>query len=149
MLVNINYFGKFNSSVNHLPFNSWKPRQYVEKNSSYTLIVFPNGKCRFMGCKEPLLCSPMKEVEILGIASITVVVKLSDIVNLQKLSRILENDCMYEPELFPALRYIKYNPMCVNIFASGKVVILGLKTMEYNEFVNNVLNELEDYIMFC
>lgn len=54
--------------------------------------------------------------------------------------------CSYEPELFPALRMTEFNPMCVNVFSSGKIVIMGLKTISYCDFVNDVINSLCYYI---
>ena len=57
--------------------------------------------------------------------------------NLYKMSMRIK--CCYEPELFPAMRLIEYNPLCVNLFPSGKIVILGIKTMDYSNIVNNVV----------
>ena len=50
---------------------------------------------------------------------------------------------MFEPELFPALRYIKYNPLCVNIFSSGKVVILGLKTLDFKSITSAIIDDIK------
>ena len=37
--------------------------------------------------------------------------------------------CLYEPELFPAIRFLQFSPVCVNLFVhSGKVTLLGLKS---------------------
>jgi TATA-box binding protein (TBP) (component of TFIID and TFIIIB) len=49
---------------------------------------------------------------------------------------------MFEPELFSALRYLKYNPLCVNIFSSGKIVMLGLKTLDYKHLVDDILIDI-------
>ena len=54
--------------------------------------------------------------------------------------------CCYEPELFPALRVTKYDPLCVNVFPSGKIVILGIKTMNYSHVVNNVLKYISCHL---
>ena len=50
----------------------------------------------------------------------------------------------YEPELFPAMQITKFTPVHVNIFTSGCVVILGLKTLESGKLI---LNELMPYIL--
>ena len=47
---------------------------------------------------------------------------------------------IYEPELFPALRLTTFDPLCVNVFMSGKCVILGLKHLNYVKHVNRVKN---------
>ena len=49
---------------------------------------------------------------------------------------------MFEPELFPALRILTYNPICVNVFATGKVVLLGLRSMDYDNFVQIVVENI-------
>ena len=58
----------------------------------------------------------------------------------------LEKHAMYEPELFPALRYKRYNPLCVKIFGSGKVVILGLRTLEFTSVLNDIINDIKSLI---
>ena len=47
---------------------------------------------------------------------------------LAKLSPLIE--CHYNPECFPAVQIRRYKPIHVNVFASGKVTITGLKEME-------------------
>ena len=46
--------------------------------------------------------------------------------------------CTYEPELFPALRLTEFNPLCVNVFHMGKIVILGIKTLDYEHVVDTI-----------
>jgi TATA-box binding protein (TBP) (component of TFIID and TFIIIB) len=102
------------------------------------MIIFENGKCRIMGCKEPLdipnFPYPVLNIKIV---SITVTGNIHKTINLHKLSK--KTKCTYEPELFPALRLLNYNPLCVNVFSTGKVVILGLKTLEYQSLVKTIL----------
>ena len=100
-----------------------------------------------MGCKKELDCNTLPfKIQVDGIQSITVCAKLEEGVNLYKLALKLDRDGMFEPELFPGLRFIKYNPLCVNIFSSGKVVILGIKTLEYQEIVKNILENISSVI---
>ena len=49
---------------------------------------------------------------------------------------------MFEPELFPALRILTYNHICVNVFATGKVVLFGLRSMDYDNFVQIVVENI-------
>ena len=49
-----------------------------------------------------------------------------NLINLAQFLRQTEVKFTFEPEIFPALRLTKFNPLCVNIFSSGKCVILGL-----------------------
>jgi TATA-box binding protein (TBP) (component of TFIID and TFIIIB) len=154
MLASINYRGRVTEPVNHLSFGI-KPPQYIQKCQGYTLVIFRSGKCRIMGCKKPLDLIPSGKsfvasihvnmpyrIEIDGIQSITVTASLSKMVHLYKLAEKLKEQCMLEPELFSALRYLKYNPMCVNIFSSGKVVMLGIKTLEYKQLVDDILSDI-------
>lgn len=140
MLVNINYKGHINESVDHLEFSYSSPRQCVIKTKRFSLILFPNGKCRLMGCKEPLTnCIEFVENLIIFvdcIQSITVTHNLGQYMNLYQLAKRM--DCWFEPEIFPALRVQEFNPLCVNVFASGKIVILGLKTLDFHEYVNEI-----------
>jgi TATA-box binding protein (TBP) (component of TFIID and TFIIIB) len=156
MISNINYKGRVTESVNHLLF-SIKPPQFVQKCEGYTLVIFKTGKCRIMGCKKPLDLVPSGKsfipsmyvnmpyrIEIDGIQSITVTANLNKMVHLYKLAAILKEKCMFEPELFGALRYLKYNPLCVNIFSSGKIVMLGLKTLDYKHLVDDILIDISN-----
>lgn len=141
MLSNINYRGQILDSIKHLKF-TYKPAQCVQKYKDYTLVIFRSGQCRIMGCKKPLTTVPYN-IDSIQIQSITVTVNLGKKLNLYTLAAKLNNQCVYEPELFCALRFTKYNPMCVNIFSSGKVVILGLKTLDYNCIVNDICKNIE------
>ena len=78
--------------------------------------------------------------------SVTVVEKLNQTLNLHKLSVMLDCDAMYEPELFPALRFLKFNPMCVNIFSTGKVIILGIRVDDCENIVSDIMNTILIYV---
>lgn len=152
MLSNINYRAHLINCKPHLfQFNKWKkPRQCVLKMKDFSLILFESGKCRIMGCKKPIMndritCNFL-EIQIECIQSITVTCDLGQFINLYKLSCVLD-DCCFEPELFPTLRINKYKPLCVNVFASGKVVILGLKSLEYHKTINDITKYILDKIV--
>ena len=151
-LVNINYKCKMLETIENLVFNPWKPRQHIYKCSEYTIIVFPTGNCRIMGCKSPLqskiIYEPYK-ILIERIQSITVVGNINQSINLYKLSQILNHKCMFEPEIFPALRIYNYNPLCVNVFSSGKILIFGIKSLNYSKLVGDILSDISKMVLEC
>jgi len=100
-----------------------------------------------MGCKTRLVTSslPLKITNI-KIQSLTVSKNFGRTINLYELSVKLNHDAMYEPELFPALRLLKFNPLCVNIFSSGKIIILGIKSFDYDAIVSNIMKTILDNI---
>jgi len=65
-------------------------------------------------------------------------------INLQKLAE--KTNCIYEPEIFPGLRLIVFNPLCVNIFHSGKLVITGLKTLDFYDNVDIIKTYVLDLL---
>ena len=46
---------------------------------------------------------------------------------------------IFEPELFPALRLTAFNPICLNIFSSGKCTILGLRHLSFQKYIRRVI----------
>ena len=136
-IVNINYRGRITCGVGDIQFPEMRapPKQLVmECGNGEKLLVFPSGKCRLMGCKSPVQCVSHYPIPIVitHILSVTVVMNMQRRIDLQQLfSRLGNRKCMYEPELFPALRLTMFNPPCVNVFASGKIVILGLKKLKF------------------
>lgn len=147
MITNINYRGEVSREVtNKMSFPIGKPCQVVVKSDNYKIIFFKTGKCRIMGCKKPLEPHDLKQYEIKNIQmqSLTVVVNMGVKINLYKLARIVK--CWFEPELFPALKIVKYEPLCVNVFSTGKVVILGLKNLNFQGYVDNITSDLFNLI---
>lgn len=145
-LVNINYKGRMShADVAKLGFKvGTRPNQVTIKLSSCTLVVFRTGSCRIMGCKQPLttLDDIPYRVCIDRIQSVTVTANIGTSVILRNLKGVV-----YEPELFPAARIKKFNPLCVNLFHSGKVVILGLKDLAYHEQVDCILSYIVHYLI--
>jgi len=144
MLANINYKGVVKVQKD-FDFNYGRPRQCVKKCGTYTIVIFQTGRCRVMGCKKPLDESTLPfPIKNLTIQSVTVTSDLKRIIDLYKLASKMKS--MYEPELFPALRCLDYCPLCVNVFSSGKVVILGIRNLEYETFVNSILLNILSYL---
>ena len=100
-----------------------------------TMLVFKTGKFRIMGGKwindldahfnifrVTLLCD---DIPIIKLQTMTAVIQLPHKVNLALLADNVES--YYNAESFPAVHVETYKPLNVNVFASGKVVIMGLK----------------------
>jgi len=102
-----------------------------------------------MGLKQPFsknIQLPLKIYDM-EIQSITVTYNVGFQINILALAcQMPPRERMYEPELFPALRMNKFNPVCVNVFSSGKIVILGLKDLAYQNILNAIDQELRVYI---
>lgn len=144
MIANINYKGNLrDDDLKNLEIPTCKPpHQKVIQLEKCKLLVFPSGKCRLMGLRKPPTNLPF-EILNLSIQSITVVYDIGQDINLLTLaSQLPKGQCMYEPELFPALRMTKYKPICVNVFSSGKIIIMGLKELAYQKFLSDVVHEL-------
>lgn len=139
-LTNVNYKGWLSSSemrrINfHIKPYTPSPHQVIiaiKELNNAKLLVFPSGKCRLMGMKRLFDVRrgdrlPVK-VNSFQLQSASAVINFGQRINLIHLAKSLPRGIfMYEPELFPALRLTIFNPLCVNVFSSGKIVILGLK----------------------
>jgi TATA-box binding protein (TBP) (component of TFIID and TFIIIB) len=96
-----------------------------------------------MGCKKPIDASSLPyNITNVTIQSITVTCDYGQPINLKDLAENAPS--MYEPELFFAVRLTDFNPLCVNVFHTGQIVITGLKDLDFSDFVTSVL----DYILF-
>ena len=151
-IVNINYKGRILDNVDHLPFRHTPPVMYVEKIvGGGTLIIFPNGKCRLMGIKTLHSNSVVPyRMLIECIISATITFNLAGGgINLRDLASNNNNTVVYEPELFPALRLNHFRPHCVNVFASGKVVVTGLKRLDgyknYARQIRQLINTMQQH----
>ena len=143
MLLNINYKGKLTVGIEDLDYGVYKPQQCVLRYPEYTIVVFRSGSCRVMGCKTELDISRLPlPIKIEKIQSVTISFSYSQKINLFKLKE-MDISCSYEPELFPALRISEFNPLCVNVFATGKIVVMGLKSLQYQEVVDNIFFYLD------
>jgi TATA-box binding protein (TBP) (component of TFIID and TFIIIB) len=124
-----------------------RPKQLTIKYDKVTLILFPRGAVRVMGNTDEcyaylmLILTLEKFTDVipdLQIQTMTVLVTLPITeVNLYKVHKVLPST--YEFELFPAPRITKYNPLCVNIFSTGKVLICGVKDFDK---IYIIINEL-------
>jgi TATA-box binding protein (TBP) (component of TFIID and TFIIIB) len=115
---------------------------YKSINNDYTLITFKSGKCRIMGRKIPQqLPFSIKESRI---QTMSATHKLLEEINLKETTCYFKQmgyKIEYEPEIFPAMRLLDFNPICVNIFSSGKVTLLGLKSEKQGYDIINKLKQ--------
>jgi TATA-box binding protein (TBP) (component of TFIID and TFIIIB) len=155
MIANINYKGVLaDGEVDKVTFPSqWSPlSQSVVRCSIGSMIIFKSGKFRLMGVKEPINSFdqlPLK-VESIQVQSISLIAQYGRPVRLGFLhSRLTSRRCMFEPELFPAARLLDFNPVCVNVFSTGKVVMLGVR--DFNScsiLTTRVMNLLNDTLTY-
>ena len=150
MIANINYKGVLpRDQLEKIAFtkDQCPPIQKVfhlpncQHGQNVKLIVFKSGKCRLMGIQIPLNNDANLPLAVnnLQIQSITLVDDIGESINLYKLAHKLpKGSFMFEPELFPALRLVNFNPLCVNIFSSGKIVILGVKNLSYQNLIGQI-----------
>ena len=132
MITNINYKGELKpDDMISIEFDNMNPPvQKIVKTGLGKMIIFRSGKMRLMGLKKPpdnldsLPYIPAK----FELQSFTLTDDLHSKINLIHLANALPRKSFwYEPELFPALRLLDYNPLCVNVFGSGKIVVLGAR----------------------
>lgn len=146
-LCTINYKGTIENFSSHWKngFSTQSPIQRTLRTSCFTIVMFKNSKCRIMGVKFPLTqidldrmllkCQLPIKIRLGPLQSSTWSISLFDdgtgSLSLNKIAMHLgSHRAMYEPEIFPALRLLDFNPLCVNVFHSGKCVILGHKSTE-------------------
>ena len=151
-IVNINYRGRVLSKLDNEDFARKNPPQMLiyKCEDNCKLIVFKSGKCHIMGCKKPITNVEGFPLPILltGIMSVTACFDMQQPIHLYTLAMNLgQSRCMYEPELFPALRITKdYLPYCVNVFSSGKVTILGIKGIQVDKLCHSVRSYIHQWI---
>ena len=154
MIANVNFRGQILDSVDELPFRKQPPHMYSQRYSvdggpsKITLIIFPSGKCRVMGCRDHISKYQTSLLDKLPyrfgewkIMSTSVTFDMQSTLNLQKLGNYCYQSnvkYIFEPELFPALRLTTYNPLCVNVFSSGKCVVLGIRHLCYAKVIHKI-----------
>ena len=128
-----------------------QPEQLVIKfNDGSTMLMFKTGKFRIMGkvdelsahCNVLLVTSLLHAYPEVQLQTMTVVYAYPYRILLDKLSLLIK--CHYDLENFPAVQITKYKPIHVNVFASGKVIICGIKDLHD---AKNIETELDNIIM--
>ena len=147
MIVNINYKGQLApGELEKIDFQKKikPPVQKVLRTSSFggCMLIFPSGKFRLMGLKKPITSYenlPLLPASV-TLQSATITDYYGESINLSMLANELTSArCIYEPELFRAARLLDFNPLYVNVFSTGKIVILGVKDIDnYDELLVKV-----------
>ena len=163
-LQNVNYKGSLDERIDlhklKLLFPGAKlcnyPFQLIIKDVAGTLIIFSSGKYRLMGFKAEddleATCVVYKYTKFidpeympsLALQSMTLKAHFGQCINLHKLSEMIES--RLELELFPCLTIIKYKPASVNVFATGSIIMCGIKDVEFSNFI---LTELKPLMALC
>lgn len=155
MIANVNYKGSLApGELCKVSFNNCRtpPHQQIfPLDGNLKLLVFTSGKCRLMGARGPLTKDLVEQLPLkvlnLRVQSVTLVDHIGCDINLIRLARALpRKSFLFEPELFPAVRLTIFNPLCVNVFATGKVVILGAKKLTNRNLVRRIKRFLNTYI---
>jgi len=132
------------------------PRQIIIRMSSYTILIFNSGQCRLMGriSLEPaqLVIQSLsfiytRIIQPLIQVSQTIVCTVDSLhvpINLYKFAHTYSPTnnglVQFEAELFPALSLHMWPPLHVNVFSTGKVIILGCNACTYASTIMNWLN---------
>ena len=156
-VVNAVYRGNLESKVDlaklakEIPnsvLHTSRPSMLVLKDHEGTIMIFASGKFRIMGmvdeieatCKVHSVFSKVElEVEMVTLQTMTVKLKLGPI-NLHSLANLI--DSRLNLELFPALSLQKYKPVSVNVFATGSVMICGVKDLDIVSVIEHDLKLL-------
>ena len=157
MIKNINYKGQLapgELEKVRFPKDRSTPYQVVfdvkftDNNARSKFLVFCSGKCRLMGLQRPLRTTDRLPylTDQMTVQSITLVHDLGKDINLLEVARKLPpKSFCFEQELFPAMRLTKFNPLCVNVFSSGKVVIMGVKDFSFGNLISDITEFLKYY----
>ncbi len=125
------------------------------KVNGKSIILFKNGKIIFTGVKEmstlyelkDAILPKLEEAKInfdefdIEIKNLVIMVNLEKMINLEMACLSLEN-CLYEPEQFPAAIVKPKSGGTFLIFSNSKIIGLGLKSMEHVE--NSLVKMIEE-----
>ena len=133
---------------------------YRRKVPDCTIIMFGSGRLVSTGVKSIQQVKPSIYTTAIEIEKITKrrqlvkKLKIENIVAVQDLGRKFElgkicdnlSNCTYKPESFAGMVYRNYNNRCVLVFASGKVVFMGAKSVsELNEISSEIHEKLNKF----
>lgn len=136
-------------SYDNVKYHESTPIQVIIKFECCTFLLFSSGKCRFMGNADiNTVNNYLNDIINIIDASIitypelksqTVVFSLGRPINL--LYQVIPQS-LYEPELFPAIAIYKFRPLHVNLFSTGKVIILGHDALNMKCTIETYLNSI-------
>ena len=132
------------------------------KIDGISMILFKNGKIILTGIKKRSLLDSLKvkiierlhegHVEFdtfeIKIQNLVIMTKLEKLINLEY-SCITLNNCLYEPEQFPAAIVKPETGGTFLIFSNSKIIGLGMKSMEeVNKSLKFIIQEIYNYDLF-
>ena len=150
-ISNINYVVRLveqERPLSELDFRLDSPQMFIKKCLDFTLLIFASGAARIMGCKTPIDKGIKIHVDGVGLIQIermqsaSASFNVGHRLNLSKFGNFCHDQripYIFEPELFPALRLTAFDPICLNIFSTGKCTILGLRHLCYQKYIRRVL----------
>lgn len=129
------------------------PLQIIIRFEKGTLLLFSGGQFRFMGkISHNFTIDIIKHINYIYsdvimppyLVSQTVVFKVLDEccpLNLHHIASIFKDDkyVRFENELFPALSLYYWKPVHVNVFSTGKVVVLGKDAVKLLSYIDTWL----------
>jgi TATA-box binding protein (TBP) (component of TFIID and TFIIIB) len=153
-IVNTNFKSRLVGAITSSPsnhheiFSSSKcGRMQILKWKTFTIILFKSGKVRIMGRYNGAEELPIAIETPPTLMSHSAVHSFGFSIHLFTLANYCYDNVVsfvYEPEIFPALRMSEFDPTCVNVFASGKVMLLGLKCLRRGQgIVKKLTNHLK------
>src|SRR3981189_289507 len=139
------------ANIKKVQYHQKQPEQLVIKfDDGCTMLIFKSGKFRIMGGKIDELtahcniisvtCKHHNNIPEIILQTMTLVYSYSHPIKLAKLSTLIK--CYFNTECFPAVQITKFKPIHVNVFASGKVIICGIKDVEDAKNIKNELDSL-------
>lgn len=122
-----------------------KPKQLILRMETFSILIFTTGQCRLMG--RISLEQAQSVIKSLSFIYHTIITPLQQVsqtvvlqmpskyvpINLYKLANDFKHDIniQFEPELFPSLSLHYWKPLHVNVFSTGKVIILGCNASNF------------------
>ena len=160
-IVNSNFRGSFKRSycledVATCVVNSrlcTHPRQLIIKDEECTILLFPSGKFRVMGCCDEMEAALLLykyaayftyELPETSLQSMSFKIDFKTPVNLYKLSNLVRS--RLELELFSGLMIDHYLPVSVNVFANGKMMVMGVRD---KDIIHKIVSELAPLLPHC
>ena len=134
-----------------ITYSENKPHQVVIKLPNCTFLLFSTGAFRFMGkgnfnTVQYYLTNILEHLSTYIIAPLscstqTISFQLNTTqINLHQFVKRVPH-CLFEVELFPAVTIDVWYPLHVNVFATGKVVVLGKNALCKKCEIENWLNK--------
>jgi TATA-box binding protein (TBP) (component of TFIID and TFIIIB) len=136
----------------HVNHQIKQPEQLIVRfSNSITMLLFKTGKFRLMGKGAENEWDASHCVYLvsgtwpfLELQTMTAVFKTPNRINLEKFTSLF--DSYYNAEDFPAVQIRQFKPIHVNVFASGKIILCGIKDLKV---ANKIRQTIEPIALEC